>query len=95
MEPELNSDIDLELAEDGGVIHDPLCVGSITRNHHDPKIPHDHLHLKPQRHDVLLLFRGKIQPEGDNCGFMGPSHTSTTHVGPNQSISWTHHDEVI
>lgn len=52
---------DLVLAEDGGVIHDPLCVGSVTRNHHDPKIPHDHLHLKPER-EPLSAPRGLRAP---------------------------------
>lgn len=43
---------DLELAQNGGVINDPLCVGAITRNHHDPKISHNHLHLKAEEDEL-------------------------------------------
>jgi len=39
----------LEPAQDGGVVQDLLRVDSVTRNHHEAEVPHDHLHLQQTR----------------------------------------------
>ena len=33
-------------AEYWGVVHDSVCVSCVPGNHHNPKVPNDHLHLK-------------------------------------------------
>lgn len=36
----------LILAENRGVVDDLLGVGAVARNNHDPKVSHDHFHLR-------------------------------------------------
>lgn len=59
------------------MVHDPLRVGSITRNHHDPKLPNDDLHLKAQRApSELRRVSVRVEPvlraaDGDEFCFLG------------------------